>query len=184
MILLPYEKFQIDTFLSPIEARKRIESIVVPTPSFGTRFVNSLNNMFKKSGADQFIGKIDDQGFRLRRLIYYRNSFLPVVKGRFQQGSAGTKVDVTMTLHPAVMVFMLIWFGGLGTMGVIPMFVVLSTGFRPELLIPIGMFLFGWLMVQFGFVFEARKAKKILSQLFSSAAKEISAVNRADSVKI
>jgi hypothetical protein len=167
MILLPYERFQIETSLSLIEAKKRIESIIVPPPPFGTRFINALDNMFKKSGADQFTGKIDDQGFQIRRIIYYRNSFLPVVKGKFEQGSAGTNVVVKMTLHPVALVFMVIWFGGLGTIVFSSLSVMFSRGSDPILVTAVGMFFFGWLMIQFGFVFEARKAKKIISQLFS-----------------
>lgn len=167
MMLLPYEKFQIETSLSSIDARKRLESIVVPTPSLSKFFWNTFDNMFKKSGADQFTGTVNDQGFQLRRVIHYRNSFLPVVKGKFEQGTVATKVDVKMTLHPAVMVFIFIWFGGVITIGIIPMLGMLKDGFPPDLLFPIGMLLFGWLLTQFSFVFEARKAKKILSQLFS-----------------
>jgi hypothetical protein len=168
MILLPYEKFEIETSLSAMEARKRIETIVVPKPSFGTQFVNSLNNMFKKSGANQFTGKVDEQGFQISRLIYYHNSFLPVVKGKFDLGSAGTRINVTIALSPLVMVFELIWIAGVITIGVIPMLGMLKDGMRMEFLLPLGMLLFAWLLTQISFLFEAGKAKKIISDLFSA----------------
>jgi len=126
--------------------------------------------MFKKSGADKFTGKVDDQGFQIRRLIYYKNSFIAVVKGKFEQGSVGTKIDITMTLHPAAMVFEFIWVAGVITIGLIPMLdMVVKDGFRWDMLGLVGRLLFGWLLIQFSFLFEAQKAKKILLQLFSQS---------------
>lgn len=143
MKLLPYDKFEIETFLSPVQARKLIETIIVPKPSFSQAFLNALDNMFKKSGTDQFIGKLDDHGFRLTRVIYYRNSFLPIVKGRFEQGSVGTRLEVSMTLHPAITVFVLIWFIGVGTIGLMAILYMFLNNFHPKFLIPIAIFLLG-----------------------------------------
>jgi hypothetical protein len=129
--------------------------------------------MFKKSGADQFTGEVNDQGFQLRRAIHYHNSFLPVVKGTFEQGSVHTKIEITMTLHPAVMVFEFIWVAGVITIGFIPTLVTLKDGSQWDLLGPVVMLLFGWLLTQFSFLFEARKAKKILLQLFSNKPNQV-----------
>src|SRR5262249_10839869 len=103
MLLLPYKKITIRTGLSMPEARQRIQSIVVPTPGFFDSIFRSFENMFKTSGEEKFKGFVTDTGFRLQRVIYYRNSFLPVLKGQFVQGTLGADIIVTMSLHPFVL---------------------------------------------------------------------------------
>lgn len=56
-----------------------------------------------------YTGTLSDSGFEIRRIIHYRNSFLPQIKGRFETTPQGTLVHITMGLHPVVMVFMLVW---------------------------------------------------------------------------
>src|SRR5262249_53828994 len=111
-------------------------------------------------------GSANDEGFRLQRIIYYRNSFLPVVKGRFVEGNLGTDILVSMTLHPLVLLFMLVWFGLLASMVVS----VVRDGSNLAMLpMPFGLILFGWIVVQLGFSSEADKARKIIQDLFVNA---------------
>ncbi|MBD2200248.1 MULTISPECIES: hypothetical protein [Calothrix] len=56
-------------------------------------------------------GTVSEQGFQITRIIHYRNSFLPVIKGRFQiESSYQTEVHIKMSLHPFVMAFLGFWF--------------------------------------------------------------------------
>ena len=114
-----------------------------------------------------FQGEVYPGGFRISRIIHYRNSFLPMITGEFQPGAAGTKVVIRMGLHPFVTVFLCVWFGGVG----LGLFAVLS-GIRSGqtspamLLAPVGMLLFGWGLAFAGFWFEARKQKRMLVGMF------------------
>ncbi|NES17781.1 MAG: hypothetical protein F6K41_02285 [Symploca sp. SIO3E6] len=55
-------------------------------------------------------GTISSSGFEIRRIINYRNSFLPNIRGRFDSSSAGTQIRITMGLHPFVIAFLLFWY--------------------------------------------------------------------------
>lgn len=56
-------------------------------------------------------GTISDTGFEIRRIIHYRNSFLPNIQGRFELLPVGTAVHITMQLHPLILAFMAVWLG-------------------------------------------------------------------------
>jgi len=56
-----------------------------------------------------FIGRIQDSRFRIIRVVRGRDSFNPVLYGRFRPSSGGTRVKVLMTFHPIVWLFILGW---------------------------------------------------------------------------
>jgi hypothetical protein len=102
-----------------------------------------------------FLGVVQDESFKIRRDIRYRNSFLPILRGRLTAHGLGTRVSVTMALHPLVAIFMGVWLGMVG----FGIFRVPSS----HSLIPVGMFLFGVALPLAGFIPEAVKAKRLLS---------------------
>ena len=55
-------------------------------------------------------GTISEDSFQISRIIHYRNSFLPVIRGRFETHQNGTAVQVQMSLHPIVIAFLGFWF--------------------------------------------------------------------------
>jgi len=55
-------------------------------------------------------GSISAQGFELTRSINHRNSFLPLIKGRFEALPQGTAVHVTMALQPIIIAFCTVWY--------------------------------------------------------------------------
>jgi hypothetical protein len=59
-----------------------------------------------------YIGKVWDSGFKVLPIVRYRNSFMPVICGRFEPAPSGTIVQVTMRIHWAVIIFMCGWCGG------------------------------------------------------------------------
>jgi hypothetical protein len=71
-----------------------------------------------------------------------------------------------MSLDPVVFIFMLVWLGMVGNIGILFLLATLSEGkFEPTALIPLGMFLFGCLLPFVGFKPEAAKAKTFLIKL-------------------
>ncbi|MGB8918322.1 MAG: hypothetical protein WCC89_15810 [Candidatus Sulfotelmatobacter sp.] len=107
-----------------------------------------------------FVGIVDDDSFRVRRDIRYRNSFLPLVRGRFISTHTGTRVNVIMFIHPLVALFMVFW---LGTVG--------YGAFRGLSDSPFvwGMFVFGVALVVGAFVPEAIKAQRLISEAMTNA---------------
>ncbi|EDX71324.1 hypothetical protein MC7420_3439 [Coleofasciculus chthonoplastes PCC 7420] len=57
-----------------------------------------------------YAGTISSDGFEVRRIIHYQNSFLPRIRGRFESGSQGTVIRITMRLHPLVIGFLVFWY--------------------------------------------------------------------------
>lgn len=86
MNILPHEKFELRTSLSQDEILKRM----------------TVNTMYK--------GKARDNTFEVQRIIKYRNSFLPCIKGVVQPAHKGSQILVTMKLHKLVIAFMAVWF--------------------------------------------------------------------------
>jgi hypothetical protein len=70
------------------------------------------------SGGFQFDGDVSPREFNISRIISYRNSCIPIIRGRFEPSPAGTRIVVEMKMHPLGYVF-LVGFTGIS-------FVVLS----------------------------------------------------------
>jgi hypothetical protein len=68
-----------------------------------------------RSSGKRFTGVYSISGFKIMRVIWYRNSFLPVIEGTFNPSTSGTLIKVTMRLHRFAAAFMLIWFAGVFT---------------------------------------------------------------------
>ncbi|MDB9528814.1 hypothetical protein PN498_22670 [Oscillatoria sp. CS-180] len=99
MKLLPRDRFSIQTHQSLSEIVAILEPhIEAPRIRWGF----SRNH-------PPYTGSLSESGFEIRRLIHYRNSFLPKIHGRFEAGAGGTTVHITMTLHPLVLVFLVAW---------------------------------------------------------------------------
>jgi len=156
MKFLPWDHYDIQTSLNREQVVELLGSEVEPKKWL--RFSRQHKT---------FEGEVTWQGFKIRRIIHYRNSFLPIVHGGFEQGDRGIDISVRMRLHPFAIVFSCFWFGFLGFgismsgVGVISG----KTEFSPFLLLPFGMVLFGWLLVSGGFWFEAKKAKALLNDI-------------------
>ena len=57
-------------------------------------------------------GHVEDCSFRIRKRIAYRNSFQPHLGGELHDEGGRTRVRCRLGMHPAVVAFMAIWFGG------------------------------------------------------------------------
>src|SRR5919109_98213 len=104
MKFLPYERLQIHTALSSEEVLKRLENAIEP------------KRYFRLFGASTkpYQGKVEGSHFEMSRIIGYRNSFLPMIKGDVQSETSGCSVYLTMHPHIVVTVFMIFWLGAVG----------------------------------------------------------------------
>ena len=57
-------------------------------------------------------GTISEEGFQIKRIIHYRNSFLPRIRGRFEVQSHQTLIHVQMSINPFVKAFLAFWYLG------------------------------------------------------------------------
>lgn len=160
---LPYESWTID---SPLD---------VPTLVAGMRERIEPTKWFRKWwGSDHtpLQGTIHDRGFSASRVIHYRNSFLPMLYGKFLPASGGTMIRVRMMPHPLVIAFMAHWFGFLGIFGLVGLIVAIQDG-TWGFLLPVGiMGGFGLILTYGAFFAEAGKAKNLISQVLLDVHKE------------
>ena len=157
---MPYRIVVIRTTLSPSEVEAKLRSITRARPSFLARLT--------EPGADaRFEGEVEATHFRITRVIGYRNSFLPVISGTLEQANGGTTVCLRMHLHPFVAAFSLIWFGTL--LGVL--LSLLSPGWPGAVVaaVPLGLLLFGGVLVSACFFPESFKAEQLLRRALRAA---------------
>jgi hypothetical protein len=151
---MPIYRFQIDVDVPPQIVAGRLRSIVRETPGEPFRMA-WWSWRIRDAGSSPFIGTVQDDSFTLRRDIRWRNSFLPVIRGRFTSTGTGTRVGVTMFIHPLTALFLAFWFGllGLGT---------LANPF-PNSLFLWGMFIFAIALIAVSFFPAAIQAKHLIS---------------------
>ena len=165
MKYLPFENIKYKSRLNSQEILKKISEIIEPKKTFRMSGISGSNNH------KPYEGNIIGNSFNISRLISYRNSFLPRIKGIIEKDFNGTKVNVKMRVNTFVIIFMFIWFGGVG----VGCLAVLVSGFKfgsqnfePMTLIPFGMLIFGYALVTGGFKYESIKSKKYLAELFEA----------------
>ena len=165
MPLLPYEKFELCSPLSPGESLATLAESTEP---------RKLVRFFARSRRP-FEGEVIGDTFEIRRIIGYGNSFLPQISGSVGPNvNGGSRIAIRMRLHPFTFVFMCVWFGGVIMANVVfPVAIALDRGhFHGSpwaALIAPGMLLFGWLLVSGSFSFESRKATALLSDLLRAS---------------
>src|SRR5512146_837121 len=62
-----------------------------------------------KRPPEPFLGRVEDQSFRIYRNISGHNSFLRILHGRIESCTGGTEVRVRFEIHPAVLAFLIGW---------------------------------------------------------------------------
>ena len=101
MQLLPYHTFTLKTHEPLPDVIDKLNAHIEAPKTF--RWTFSRNHA-------PYAGRISSDGFEVRRIIHYRNSFLPTIRGRFESGSQGTVIRITMRLHPLVIGFLVFWY--------------------------------------------------------------------------
>jgi hypothetical protein len=167
---LPYETWEVKTPVSiPILVmglRRRIDIF-----SFSRLFKNPWTR-----DTSRFLGHAGMDGFELTRVIRYGNSFKPFLYGRFVAGPDGTTIRVTMTMHPAIWVFELFWFGPLLFFSLICFTLLVSQGEWVPLLFCLGMLSFGSLLTCGGFAAEAGPTKRLFAEAMAEIERDAAAI--------
>jgi hypothetical protein len=151
MTLLPFETVIIETHLSKADTVNSLMENIESEKTFSP---------WSQSGARAFGGQLRGNEFELRRIINYRNSFLPVITGRIETFGSGTRLTVDMRLQMAVLIFMIVWCGLCVLFFVAGSINPDNTNENP--LLAIGMLLFGYILTMGGYLFESSRAKNIL----------------------
>lgn len=162
-MFLPFENITYTTSLAPEEVVMRISQVAEPDNSF------MLSGNLSERNLKPYEGTISGHSFRISRKIGYLNSFLPIIKGNIERDLNETTVNVKIRLNSFGIVFLLLWFGGVGLSFLIHRTIVfIDQDFDPKLLIHIGVLVFGYLLVMGGFKYESIKSKKFLGHIFEA----------------
>lgn len=166
---LPIEKFVYVTRLRPDEVLDRLESVTEPRKNLRI----GVFSLFSADRHREYEGEIRENAFRISRIIYYRNSFLPTIQGSVSEDDGRTLIRVKMQLNDFVKVFVIIWMS-LVSIAVIGMTLAVLTSrtFHPTLLIPYGMWVFGYLLTVVAFKLEALKSKRFFATLLQAEIEE------------
>jgi hypothetical protein len=145
MGLMRWLGYQTDELVSPLSIIECTDRLRSATQSEWTAF-----------GTSPVVGKVDETSFRLRkRLKASHNSFQTYLFARLNSEGTSTRLTCKFGMHPFVVIFMIVWLGGV-TAGAISSLVVglrqYSNGTMPSAagLVPWGMALFGIVLVGVG----------------------------------
>jgi|SRR5688572_7925814 len=169
MKFLPYERLLIHTTLSSEEVLKRLANVIEPERDSYTRLFEGHTKPYQ--------GSIVGSHFEISRIIGYRNSMLPVIEGDIQSESSGCSVYITMQPQVLIILFTIFWLGGSGLLLFGALVSLVWSLIQPRIidpslvLIPGGLFVFGYVLFVGGFKFESIQSKKFLRELFE--AKEV-----------
>jgi len=149
---LPFHRFEI---VSPLDRQAALDAMKAHTePENWFRFGGPRDNA-------RFEGEISGEGFHVRRIIGYRNSFLPVIDAKVHGGASGSRIEVQMRMFLFVYAFCAVWIVGVLT--------AVIAGGTTGLLIGGPMLLFLWAMTMIGFWIEAGKQEQTLRTIFKAA---------------
>jgi hypothetical protein len=113
-----------------------------------------------------FEGTVTGTTFDIARIISYRNSFVPQIRGTIASEGSGSKISISMRLHVVALAFLVVWVALVCTIGgAFAVSSIRNGGPAEGALIPLGMFVFVWAMTAGGFWFEAWKAERLLCSI-------------------
>ncbi|MFN4152253.1 MAG: hypothetical protein ACK4IX_15025 [Candidatus Sericytochromatia bacterium] len=159
---LPVENVVYKTELKEDEVIRRLSDSIEAEKNFRFR-------IFVSSSSKPYEGKINSNKFEIKRIINYRNSFLPRIKGEISKESDKTIIKVKMKLHPFLVSFLSIWFISIGFVTIILLLqLFINATFNPLTLIPFIMLMFAYVLTMFGFKFESNRSKKDLQKIFKA----------------
>jgi hypothetical protein len=159
MPVIPYKHFCISTALTIEQAVSLVSSAISPR--------RTIDN-WSASISTEFEGSVTEQGFKIQKIIHNRNSFLPVLYGKFIQTRTGTKVDVHLTLDALIMVFACVWLTGFGGVFLWLVSSSITTGkWDHNAWYLLAGFTFFYLMIFFGFGLYAKTTEEFIINLFS-----------------
>ncbi len=157
---LPAENIIFTTSLSEAEVIKRL-SVLLETGKV-------RRTIFGPDTKKRYSGKLEGSAFSIQRIINYRNSFLPQIKGTIQNDFDGTTINLQMRLSVLVIIFLCIWCGGV----MIGLLASLSRGLSTATLIPAGMLLLVYLITMAAFKIESKRSIKDLQQTWEAAIRQ------------
>ena len=110
---LPFCRFVLSSGLPPEELESRLFARIASNPSIGERASFGIEAMFWKLEGKQvplwLEGKVTGGRFQIHRFISGRNSFIPVLEGTIERGSAGSVMNILARPDWLVLALVIAW---------------------------------------------------------------------------
>lgn len=151
-VLIPYQKFEIKTRLSPEVVRQRLAELVEPR-KFMRLGLSRKHNVFE--------GEIDGTSFKISRIIHYNNGFLPILVGQIRDDLDASTLQIVARPMWFIILFWAIFIGSV-TMG------GLIAGDPSDTWVILPTFLLFYVVPTAFFNFELYKAKQLLNEQFEA----------------
>ncbi len=166
---MPYYRFKMSIPMTPQRVIEQLEKVTLD---------NSLskNERYSSMGGwsvmlpivpiqkKLFIGNIEKNNFDIQRLINYRNSFLPFIRGEIISTAQGSEVSIQMSMHLLIVILISFWMIGAVCGALAYYYSNLDFSMSMEMIFPALFPLLGLLLVLLGFVPEVIIAKRLLSK--------------------
>lgn len=160
MILLPYENITYRSQLEPETIAIRLQQFTEPEKYF--RFFWDKSKSYE--------GVIENSHFKISRIIFYQNSFLPIIRGKVERKMNSTVIEVKMKMKFLVIaLIILVWLIGFGIFIKLDSIIILKDELKTfSFLLPAIIFFFAYLLPMIAFKIESRIAKKFLKKQFEA----------------
>jgi hypothetical protein len=94
--IIPYKRIVIPTSLTIEKSVNLVSTVISPRRTIDT-WLASTNKEFE--------GTVNERGFKIQKVIHNRNSFLPVLHGKFFPTAKGIKIEAHLTLDTLILIF-------------------------------------------------------------------------------
>ena len=148
-----FEKYSVATTLPVAAIRQRLEDNLEPGQNLP--FISHKSTR-------PYIGHIDTNGFVIRRVLRWHNSWQPITSGHFVNAPDGTLVSIRVHPHILPLLFMTFWTFVIASVfiGAVYAHALLFS------LFPLGMLITAHTLVIINFNKETAKTKLFLADLF------------------
>jgi hypothetical protein len=148
-----FEKYTLRTHLPVTEVRQRLEDNLEPGQNLP--FV-------VRNASRAYIGSLEPDGFVMRRVLRWHNSWQPITSGHFADTAGGTRITIRIHPHILPLLFMTFWTFVIASVfiGAIYAHALLFS------LFPLGMLVAAHTLVFINFNKETAKTKTFLASLF------------------
>lgn len=104
MHFLPFDKFTLETKKSKTELSNLLSEQIEPKKHF------RIKHYFADKEIKPYEGKIENNSFKINRIIRYQNPFSPIIKGEFETiSNGGSNIKIVARIRYAVLFLMIFW---------------------------------------------------------------------------
>lgn len=171
-LFLPVENYTVRTKLSEEEIIQNLKEITHNSGRKSTTSWFGLGTAFIQKSGSRYEGTIESGSFKINRVISYRNSFLPVIKGAVSSFMDHREIRISMRLNLFVKLFMSTWLLITCSVSAFILYQVFNQtgpGKTGDVrLVPFIMAGAGYLGMMLGFKLESIRSRKELNQLFEA----------------